>query len=211
MYKCLFGVWYCSCCCCNGSVGDFGVVGFWYWLYWGLRGIAPRQWLPQLSCFRWLCRFSLRFLLDNDREDVPDVPDVPELFVEHDASELFDRLDVNEIPANQRKRTETEIRWEINERTLAYHFSFSQLRISLSPLKWIIYLPDTLEDPELIEYRLADCATRTPALLLVLGACENKFQHEFNENKNKRMATTKEFNDVHLFLASKHYYINDFN
>lgn len=39
----------------------------------------------------------MRFLLDNEREDVPDVP---ELFVEHDASELFDRLDVNESPTD---------------------------------------------------------------------------------------------------------------
>lgn len=41
----------------------------------------------------------LLFLLDNEREDVPDVPDVPELLVEHDASELFERFDVNEMPA----------------------------------------------------------------------------------------------------------------
>lgn len=44
-----------------------------------------------------------------DREDIPDVPDVPELFVEHDASELFDRFDANEIPA----------RWSMISKTIS--------------------------------------------------------------------------------------------
>lgn len=113
-------MWYCCCsafcgwwCCwywCAGNIaavcaaeldGIFGSVVFMHWLllYCGLRGMAPKQWLPQLSCFRWLC--SVRLLLLLDREDIPDVPDVPELIVEHDASELFERFDADEIPARK--------------------------------------------------------------------------------------------------------------
>lgn len=112
-------MWYCGCSAfcwwwwdwywCAGNIaacaeldGIFGSVVFEHWLllYCGLRGMAPKQWLPQLSCFRWLC--SVRLLLLLDREDIPDVPDVPEIFefVEHDASELFERFDANEIPVH---------------------------------------------------------------------------------------------------------------
>lgn len=110
-------MWYCCCSAywcagnsaavCAESDGIFGSDVFIHLLlllYCGLRGMAPKQWLPQLSCFRWLCSVRLLLLLDSEREDipdVPDVPDVPELFVEHDASELFERFDANEIPARK--------------------------------------------------------------------------------------------------------------
>lgn len=45
-------------------------------MYCGLRGIAPWQWLPQPSWFRWFVRLSA--LLFVSKEDVPDAPELIE-------------------------------------------------------------------------------------------------------------------------------------
>lgn len=116
-------------------------------MYCGLRGIAPWQWLPQPSWFRWFDRLSA--LLFVCKEDDPDVPDVPE---------LIEPLDIFETPVEKKKNRKLKNgEWKPLPKEYVQQRRFDSV-------------PETFDEPELIEYKLADWATRTPADADVPGA-----------------------------------------